>query len=245
MATSNAGKARNRLHPIVATRALRALSANPDDTTQAIIAIGALSGNSHARLFRRFKKSEKGRKILLEKRTLYDLLADQERMLAMPPGSLGRTIVEWFIRENLSAEGLAGASQAAAKELGDRPPISDEAEVFGTRIRNLHDVFHVVTGYDRDMRGEMAVLSFTFAQTGNTGIAYMVGRSLLRMGWNSETGKLIRQGYRRGRRAQWLLDQDWETLFEQPIDQVREQLGLGEPPVYEQLRSAGAPALSA
>ena len=48
-------------------------------------------------------------------------------------------------------------------------------------------------------------------------------------GWNSETGKLIRQGYRRGRRAKWLLDQDWETLFEQPIDQVREQLGVGTP----------------
>jgi ubiquinone biosynthesis protein COQ4 len=112
-------------------------------------------------------------------------------------------------------------------------------------VRNLHDVFHVVTGYDRDMRGEMAVLAFTFAQTRNTGIAYMVWRTLLRGGWNSETGKLIRQGYRRGRKARWLLDADWETLFEQPIEQVREALGVGEPPVYEQMRSPAAPALSA
>ncbi len=112
-------------------------------------------------------------------------------------------------------------------------------------MRNLHDVFHVVAGYDRDVRGEVAVLAFTAAQTGNTGIAYLVLRSMLRSGWFSETGRMIRQGYRRGRNAKWLLDQDWEALLEQPIDRVREQLGVGEPPVYEQLRSAGAPALSA
>lgn len=238
-------KSRNRLRPFVARRALRALGENPDDTAQAIVAIAALTGNSNERLFRRFQRSEQGRQILREGRDLYDILSDKQRMLAMPPGSLGHTIACWFIRENISAEGLAAASETAAQEFGGRPAASDEARVFGSRVRNLHDVFHVVTGYDRDMRGEMAVLAFTFAQTGNTGIAYLVWRSLRRGGWNSETGRLIRQGYRRGRRAKWLLDSDWETLFEQPLDEVREQLGVGEPPVYEQLRSAGAPPLAA
>lgn len=236
---------RNRLRPLVARRAVRALRENPDNTMQAIVAIGAMSGNSNERLFRRFKKSPKGAQILREKRDLYDLLSDQKRMLAMAPGSLGRTIVEWFIRENISTEGLAGASEAASKELGDTRELGSAAGVFGNRLRNLHDVFHVVTGYDRDMRGEMAVLAFTLAQTGNTGIGYLVWRSLLNGGWNSELGRVIRQGFRRGRRAEWLLDQDWEALLEQPIEQVRQKLGLGEPPVYEQLRSSGAPALSA
>ena len=57
--------------------------------------------------------------------------------------------------------------------------------------------------------------------------------------------RLIRQAYRRGRKAEWLVDADWETLLEQPIDQVREELGVGEPPVYEQMRSAAAPPLAA
>jgi len=241
---SSAARPRNRLRPLVAHRALRALGKNPDDTTQAIVAIAALTGNSNQRLFKRFKRSAEGQAILAERRNLHDLLSDQERMLAMAPGSLGRTIVEWFIRENISADGLAGASAAAASRFGARPAVSEEAQIFGARVRNLHDVFHVVTGYDRDMRGEMAVLAFTFAQTGNTGIAYMVGRSLFRGGWNSETGRLIRQGYGRGRRAKWMLDQDWEALLELPIDEVRQRLGVGEPPVYEQLRSAAAPALS-
>lgn len=237
--------ARNRFRPLVAYRAMRLVRENPDDTAAAIVVIAALSGNAGKRLFNRFRRSPNAERILREKRDLYDLLSDQKRMLAMAPGSLGRTIVEWFIRENISTEGLAGASEAASKELGDTRELGSEASVFGNRLRNLHDVFHVVTGYDRDMRGEMAVLAFTLAQTGNTGIGYLVWRSLLNGGWNSELGRVIRQGFRRGRRAEWLLDQDWEALLEQPIEQVRQKLGLGEPPVYEQLRSSGAPALSA
>ena len=72
-----------------------------------------------------------------------------------------------------------------------------------TRLLNLHDVFHVVTGYDRDLRGEVAVLAFTLAQTRSPGIAYVLLRVLLRAGWSSEMGKLIRQGFRRGLRSAW------------------------------------------
>ncbi len=229
----------------LARQALEALSENPDDTAQAIVAIAAMSGNSNERLFKRFKKSPRGQQILDQRRDLYGILCDRERLLAMPAGSLGRTICEWFIRENLSAEALAGASEAASEQFPDRPMnLGEEAKVFGSRLLNLHDVFHVLTGYDRDMRGEIAVLAFTVPQTWNTGIAYLVWQSLKRNPWNSETSRLIRQGLLRGLRANWLVDQDWESLFEQPIDQVREQLGVGTPPVYEQLRSAAAPPLA-
>ena len=236
----------NRLRPLVARRAMRALAEDPDDTAQAIMAIAAMSGNSNKRLFARFKRSPIGRQILAEKRDLHAILADTDRLLAMPAGSLGRTIGEWFSRENISAEGLSQAAETATRKLGRQDaPVSDEGRILGSRILALHDVFHVVAGYDRDMRGEMAVLAFTAAQTRNTGIGYMVWRSLLRNGWRSETGRLIRQGFLRGLRARWLVDADWETLLEHPIDEVRETLGLGAPPVYEQLRSAAAPALPA
>jgi ubiquinone biosynthesis protein COQ4 len=162
----------------------------------------------------------------------------------MPPGSLGRTIIEWFIRENISTEGLAQASEAAAQALGNRREVSADEQVYGTRLRNLHDVFHVLAGYDRDLRGEVGVLAFTLAHAYNRGIAYLVFQAVRRSGWNSELGKLARQGYRRGKRSKPLVEEDWEALFERPIDEVREALDVGPPPVYEQLRSAGAPALS-
>ena len=236
---------RNRFHPLIARRALRALLENPDDTSQAIRVIGALSGRSGERLFKRFRRSLGGQKILREKRDLYALMNDTERLRSMPPGSLGRAIGDWYSLEEISAKGLADASEAAFIEGGPRrAERGDEVELFSTRLRDLHDVFHVLAGYGRDLRGEAAVLAFTLPQMRNPGIAYLVFSFLRSAGWRSEAGKLIREAFRRGRRAQWLVDQDWEGLFEQPIDQVREKLGVGAPPVYEQQRSAGAPVLN-
>jgi ubiquinone biosynthesis protein COQ4 len=222
---------------------MRALRADPDDTAAAIRVIAALSGGSGRRDFARFQRSERGDRILREKRDLYDVLTDHERLEAMPPGSLGRTIINWFRRENISTQGLAQAS-AAARGGVDRQ-VGEQEQIYGARLRNLHDVFHVLAGYDRDLRGESAVLAFTIAQNYNRGIAYLVWNALREEGWSSPGGKLIRGGYRRGRRAKRLVEQDWEELFERPIDEVREELAVGSPPVYEQIRSARAPVLSA
>ncbi len=234
---------RNRIHPLVARRAMRVLRNDPDDTTAAIRVIGALSGSSGKRDFERFRRSAAGTLILREKDDLYDLLADQGGLAAMPPESVGRTIVEWFWRENISTQGLAAASEAAVASADLQ--LDEQQQIYRARLRNLHDVFHVLAGYDRDLRGEAAVLAFTIAQNYNRGIAYLVWNALRAEGWSSPGGRLIRDAYRRGRRAKRLVEQDWRALFERPIGEVREALGVGTPPVYEQIRTAGAPALSA
>lgn len=226
-----------------ARRAMQALADDPDDTAQAIRVIGAMAGRSPERCFRRFARSERGARILREKRELYDILSDIDRLGAMPEGSLGHAIWVFYTTEEISAQGLRGASEVAAGESaffsGD-----DDRTRFGRRLRELHDVFHVLSGYGRDMRGEIACLAFTYSQTKNTGIGYLVLRVLRGAGWRSEIGRLVRQGLSRGRSAQWLIDQDWEALLPMPLEQVRSSLGVGPAPEYEALRSPGAPALA-
>ncbi len=235
----------NRWRPLVARRAMKKLREDPDDTAQAIRVIGALSGNSGRRAFRRFSRSPGGQQILRDKRDLLALMNDVQRLRDMPEGSLGRAIADWYQLEELSAQGLADASEAAFSEGGPRrAQLSSDEDLFSKRLLDLHDVFHVLTGYGRDLLGESAVLAFTLPQTKNLGIAYLVLDALRESGWNSTEGKLIREAFQRGRRCKWLVDQDWEALFEQPIDEVREKLGVGPPPVYEQMRSAGAPVLT-
>ena len=226
-----------------ARRATAALSANPDDTEQAIRAIAAMSGNSNERCFRRFKRTTGGARILRERRELYDVLGDVDRLESMPVNSLGKAIWEFYTTEELSAQGLKAAGEAAGGGAGGESDSDTEGARFGRRMRDLHDVFHVLTGYGRDMRGEMACLAFTFAQTWNTGIGYLVLRSLRNAGWRSEHGRFLRQAYRRGRDSRWLIDQDWENLFEQPLEALRDSLGVGPAVVYEQVRSPGAPVL--
>jgi len=235
----------NRFRPLVARRAMKKLREDPDDTAQAIRVIGALSGNSGNRSFERFRRSPRGQQILREKRDLLSLMNDIARLKSMPAGSLGAAIADWYELEKLSAQGLADASELAFSEGGPRRAVpSSEEDLFSKRLLDLHDVFHVLTGYGRDLLGESAVLAFTIPQTRNPGIAYLVLDALRDSGWRSDTGKLIRKAFWRGRRCEWLVDQDWEALFEEPIDEVRAKLGIGQPPVYEQIRSAGAPVLS-
>jgi ubiquinone biosynthesis protein COQ4 len=233
----------NRIRLGEARRALRALIADPDDTAQAFKVIAAMSGGSGRRLYRRFRRSPTGARIMAEKRSLVDVIGDVEKLRAMPTGSLGQAIADFYETEELSAQGLVVASEAG---LGERSPedVSEDERIFRARLRDLHDVFHVITGYGRDLRGEAAVLAFTLAQTWNPGIAFIVLTVLRRAGWRSEMGHLLRTAFGRGRRATWLVDRDWEALLPRPIDDLREELGVGPPPVYEQVRSAGAPALA-
>lgn len=235
--------ARNRIRPLEARRAMNALLANPDDTEQAFRVISALSGNSGRRQLRRFRKTATGARVLRERTGPLEILTDSARMETMPAGSLGAGLRDFYDAEQLSPGGLVDASEAAFTAGSDAA--DPDAELFGQRLRDLHDVFHVLTGYGRDLRGEAAVLAFTVPQTRNPGVAYIVWTALRRAGFRSELGFLIRQAFRRGLRAAWLPGQDWEHLFERSLDGLREELRIGRPPEYEQVRSAGAPPVTA
>jgi ubiquinone biosynthesis protein COQ4 len=235
---------RPRIRPLVAWRAVRALLRNPDDTKRVFDVIDALSGRSGERLFERFRATPSGARILAERRDLLASLRDRERLLALPPGSLGRSYAEFMGREKISAEGLVEASQEGGR--APDPALSPERRLVGARMRDQHDLWHVVTGYGRDLVGEAAVLAFTYAQTRNRGIGLIVAVAYWRGGSAAPWLRpFLREAFRRGRRAAWLPAADWEALLPRPLEEVRAELGLGEPPSYEALRSAGAPALAA
>ena len=120
--------ARNRIRPLEALRAIRALLRDPDDTARVFDIIRALSGNSGQRSFRRFASSEVGAHVLAKRSELLPVLSDRESLMALPPGTLGRTYGEFMGREALSADGLV----AASKE-GVEPEVEAEAEVLPSR----------------------------------------------------------------------------------------------------------------
>jgi ubiquinone biosynthesis protein COQ4 len=233
---------RKRVQPIRALRAVRALIANPDDTAKVFDIIDALSGNAGERSFQRFRSTETGRRILEEKRNLLATLDDRESLKLLPQGTLGRVYAEFTEREQITGKGLADASMTAERR---ERALDPDRELFFARLRDMHDLWHVATGYGRDLVGEAALLAFSYAQTRNRGIGFIVAVAWLRASGDfSYARPVIVDGYRRGKRAEWLPGQDWEWLLTQPLTAVRERLGLGEPPAYEEKRSASAPALA-
>ncbi|MBM4266107.1 MAG: hypothetical protein FJ144_05745 [Deltaproteobacteria bacterium] len=234
--------ARKKIRPLVALRAIRALIQDPDDTRKVFEVIDALSGSALERAFRRFRGTETGRRLLEERPDLLAVLSDRERLLAMRVGTLGRAYGEFVHREQLSADGLVEASMTA-EELD--PTIPEERFWFGERLRDMHDLWHVVTGYNRDLIGEAALLSFTYAQVRNRGVGLIVLAAYLQA--NGEirwARKVMRDAYRRGNRAAWFAGQDWEALLERPLAEVRRDLGVEALPVYQEIRSEGAPSLA-
>lgn len=229
---------RKRIQPMRALRAVRALVRNPNDTPKVFEIIDALSGNAGERVFRRFRRTPNGERILRERRNLLATLDDRERLKLLPPGSLGRVYAEFTEREQITGQGLVDASSA-----GRRTDLDPDRKLLFDRLRDMHDLWHVVTGYGRDLVGEAALLAFSFAQTRNPGVGFIVAVAFLRArGEASSARRVMLDGLRRGRRARWLPAEDWEARLAQPLEAVREELGLGEPPRYVALRSAGAPA---
>jgi ubiquinone biosynthesis protein COQ4 len=233
-------RARNRIRPLDALRAIRALVANPDDTARVFDVIDALSGRSGERLFERFRRTPSGLRLLDARPDLLATLSDREALLALPPGSLGHCYAEFMGREEISADGLVAASvEGGGDPIGDLP---EERRWFGERMRDMHDLWHVVTGYQRDLLGEASLLAFTYAQTRNRGIGLIVATALWKVRGLPGARELIRGGHRRGRDAEFFPGQPWEELLPLPLGEVRDRLRVGAPPHYEQVRSEGAPA---
>ncbi len=224
--------ARIRLHPIAALRAMRNLIHDREDTRQAFLLIEALRGKTTLRQLARFRQSETGRAMLAERRSLLARLSDRAGLAALPPSSLGRAYYEFMAAEDLSAAGLVEASKI------QRPPSVDEITWFRERNREMHDLLHVTAGYGRDPLGEACVLAFSYAQTGLKGfavIATVAGFRIARRLRGQHVMRAVFEAYRQGRRADWLIGADWESLLSQPLDTVRAQLRVSPPTYYPQI----------
>lgn len=223
-----------------AWQALQRLRRDPDDTKAVFEIIEALSGPGVDKMFQRFRRTSTGRQILEEKRDLLAVLQDREALLAMPEGSLGREYAAFTARENISPEGLVEASETGT---GRYESLDDDRARFSMRLRDCHDLEHVASGYGRDLRGEGALLALGLAQGWSHGIGLIVAMAYLE--GDGEERRLIRAAWRRGRRARWLNGADWEALLLRPLGEVRRELELGDPPVYEPLWSSEASAAAA
>ena len=230
-----------RLHPLNALRAVRKLMRDREDTQQVFLLIEALRGKTTLRQLARFRQTETGRAVLGESRRLLDRLNDRASLRALPRGSLGRAYYDFIAAGNLSAEALVEMSKIR------RPAAPDDVTLFRERNREMHDLFHVVTGYGRDSLGEASLVAFSYAQTKLKGfvvIALFAARRIARSRPGQPVRRAIFEAFRHGRSAGWLPGADWEALLIQPVEAIRAQYAV-KPPNYYQTILATMPRLNA
>jgi ubiquinone biosynthesis protein COQ4 len=98
------------------------------------------------------------------------------------------------------------------------------------RIRHVHDLWHVLTGFSIAGHDEILLHAFSLAQTGMpSSVALMVLGSIKHMVLEARFG-LLRSGllaaYQRGRDARPLLTVYWERHFEDSLESVRARYGI-------------------
>lgn len=227
----------DRIRPLEAWRALQALVRNKEDTGQVFKVIDALAGKTRRRSFTRAQESPAGQKLFAERPNLLAALMDRARLAALPGDTLGRCYYDFTYGENLTADGLVSASQ----ESRSRRDWTEAEAWFAARLRDQHDLWHVLTGYGREAAGELALLAFTHAQTRNRGIAAIVAMGVYqarRAAPALPILKIVGEARARGRAAAWFPEQPWEEFLALPLEVVRARLGLAPPEVYDGARPA-------
>jgi ubiquinone biosynthesis protein Coq4 len=145
--------------------------------------------------------------------------ATAEQLAALPPGTLGHEYAR-FLRENR-------LSPTYLRLVPDETP----AKYLLRRIRETHDLWHVVVDFDASKPGEIGILAFGLAQFRSpvaaliSGAAFIVTLSREPEKFSEMMDAFI-QGYERGRRARFLLALRLEDMWEQPLARLRGELGF-------------------
>ncbi|MGA0605044.1 Coq4 family protein [Phenylobacterium sp. VNQ135] len=215
-----------------AIRSLQRLLADKEDTRQVFEIMRALNGASTAKGYQRLLTTVEGGRIAYEREEFAQKLMDDAWLDSLPEGSVGAAYRNFIRSENLSAEGLAMVSREGAGAIEDAHPYA----WFGRRTRDVHDIWHILSGYHRDGLGEACLVAFSYAQTKGLGWALIALGAISRTrGGKYPYVRAILQGYRRGRAAKWLLGEDYERLMAEPLEAARKRLGITPATIYDSI----------
>lgn len=224
--------ARRRLQPLRALRAFGRLMADKEDTRQVFEIMTAMAGRSTPRGYARLLKTPEGGRQAYMAVELADRLQDRAWLESLPAGSVGAAYLGFIRERDLSAYGLADESRKVEEADFDA---AHPTAWYARRLRDLHDLWHVMTGYRTDALGEACVVAFSLPQTGSLGFGVIAGGAAVeftRRRTGHPCARAIAQAYRNGRRAAWLPALDYETLLAEPLDAVRARLGIRTPSIY-------------
>ncbi len=146
---------------------------------------------------------------------------DLEALLKCPEGSLGY--------EYASHMKEAGFDPEFYRKI----KVEDDISYLLFRIRQTHDIWHIVTGFSTDVAGELGLQAFYVAQTRRTMSVVLTAGGLLSTLIKSPEHlnrvlDHISQGYRMGMNAKPFLAQKWEENWDKALSEWRAELGIGE-----------------
>jgi ubiquinone biosynthesis protein Coq4 len=164
-------------------------------------------------------------------------------LAACPDGSLGHEFRRQIVDNNFDLEVL----DRDALGLADLPPPLDYLNV---RILQCHDLWHIVGGYHTTALHEVGISAFQLSQFGHNYsaqfLAFITAKAAIKRPEGLALVMEITLGaWRHGRATPQLLGVDWQDVWKEPTESVRQRLGVAPyvspvpPDLVEQLERAG------
>lgn len=233
-----------RLRPFKALYHMRKLVEDKESTEQFFHMMEALNGASLINRFDDFYKSDEGRKQFTRRRFLPPILDDHSWIEDLPEDSLGKAYMRFMKKEQLTAQGLVDESD---KFRQNAKAYEDDFDWYTKRLRDTHDLFHILTGYGRDPLGEACLLGFTHPQHNARGFL-IVGKMAAfevtrRCDKQIKVWPCFKEGRRNGKNAKVIAEHDLIALMHQPLEHAREVLNIQPAERYQaaigQMQSMG------
>ncbi len=191
---------------------------SPEHTSSVFDIEDGLRHHEATQLAMEFVRDDPAMQSLMEERYLSPL-PDTQRLLGYPKGSLG-----YCYAHHLDDRGFD-------PDYYRKIDVKDDTDYVLMRLRQTHDIWHVITGFDTDRIGEISLKAVELAQTRRPMAAVIAAGGVMRylIKDPNELANVLQgisEGYQLGLKANLLLSQKWELEWEKPVSEWREELGV-------------------
>ena len=207
-----------------AIRALGKILANPEDTERVLEFSNLANAGRRDERLDLFFEHPVGARLFAERCAIDSTTVDLDALARLPAGTLGHAYATFMKAHGITPNIFDGSPE----------DVHDERAAYVIqRMRQTHDLWHVVTNCETDPAGEVALQAFTFAQVRapSSGILATLG-TLRALPYTRQVMRDAIKLYRLGLKAERFPVFPWEDHWATLLVDVRRRLGVPtHPPV--------------
>ena len=146
---------------------------------------------------------------------------DLSTLQTLPVGTLGRSYADQLISQGITPDTLI-----------DPSPINDERDYIVHRLKETHDITHVLTGFGIDGVSELGLQGFNLAQNRSPLAVMLIFGGMLTALQNDEPLapmlRALAKGFQMGLDAELVISRKLEEGWDRPLNAWRSELRLPE-----------------